>query len=113
MCLKKPFFFVFLNLLTFLCLRLLNLSYESGPLPYSNLWTENAHSLQMNNSKSVEWKWHLQSMKNSVIILGVFPPKGKLGYCFKVMFGHFVQSILIVLNLGCFLSKTVMAHIAE
>lgn len=37
----------------------------------------------------------------------------KESYCFKMMFGHFVQSILIILGLNCFLRKTKVPHIAE
>lgn len=60
-------------------------------------------NLQMNNLKSVEWIWHLESMENSVIILGDFSLERKHGYCYKALFGHFVQNISFILGLSNFL----------
>ena len=69
---------VFMNSLIFLCLRLLNLNYESSVLPHRPIIPiyklKIYIDLQISNSESMEWMWHLHSMKNSVIILSVFSP---------------------------------------
>lgn len=66
-------------------------------------------NLQMNNLKSVAWMWHLESMENYWGIflkkenMGDFSQERKHGYCYKVLFGHFVQNIFFILGLSNFL----------